>query len=237
MASTDSETQLPLLSPQTVYRLDNFAYASDESAHSVRQFVDAADIDFLYLYGDQGTGKSHLLLAMAEALQQSGQSVRYVSLEELRVMTPTMLSELQVVDVTCLDDLDAIVGERAWEEALFHCFNQIRARGGRLVVAALDVPSRLSLSLPDLQSRLGSGLIYGLNLQDDDLKAQALMKQAQSRGLTLADDICRYLLRRYGRDMSSLMSILNQLDKASMQAKRRLTLPFVRQVLNDVTTR
>lgn len=237
MNSTDSETQLPLLAPQTVFRLDNFAYASDELAHSVSRFIDAADIDYLYVYGDEGTGKSHLLLAMAEALQQAGQTVRYVSLSELRVTTPSMLSELQTADVTCLDDLDAIVGERAWEEALFHCFNQIRTRGGRLVVAAMQAPSALSLTLPDLKSRLGSGLIYALNLQDDDLKAQALIKQAQSRGLSLADDICRYLLRRYGRDMPSLMSILNQLDQASMQAKRRLTLPFVRQVLNDVAPR
>lgn len=237
MNSTDSETQLPLLSPQTVYRLDNFAYASDELAHSVEQFVACAEIDYLYLYGDAGTGKSHLLLAMAEALQQRGQSVRYLSLAELQATTPTMLTELQVADVICMDDLDAIVGEQAWEEALFHCFNQIRLRGGRLLVAAGEPPSRLALRLPDLKSRLGSGLIYGLNLPDDVLKAQALMKQAQSRGLTLADDICRYLLRRYGRDMPSLMAILNQLDKASMQAKRRLTLPFVRQVLNDAAAR
>jgi DnaA family protein len=87
--------------------------------------------------------------------------------------------------------------------------------------------------LPDLRSRLATGLVYQLTSMSDQQKQQALILQAQSRGLSMSDEVAQYLLRHYGRDMPALMTVLQQLDKASLQAKRRLTIPFVRQVLGN----
>ena len=90
------------------------------------------------------------------------------------------------------------------------------------------------IQLADLRSRLATGLIYQLETLDDTAKQQVLIVQAQARGLELPEEVAQYLLRHQSRDMRELIQLLQQLDKASMIEKRRLTIPFVRQVLSPV---
>ncbi len=227
-----AQTQLTLrLSPQEVYRLDNFLFADEALREAVDEFCQEQGYSFLYLCGASGAGKTHLCLAIAEQLQQQT-SVAYLNfLELLQTAEPSALMSLMQADVICCDDIEAINGHQAWQEAFFHAFNELRHQQKRLLVATENPPAQLNIELADLRSRLATGLVFQLPVMADQSKQQALILQAQSRGLILSEDVAQYLLRHYGRDMPSLMAVLQKLDKASLQAQRRLTIPFVKEVM------
>lgn len=230
---SQQETQLTLrLTPHEIFKIDNFIYENNELAQVVNTFCRDKKPDFLYLWGDVGVGKTHLSLAIAEQLQMRGKQANYINLQEVRATTQAeVLPSLINSNVVCLDDLQAICGEADWEEALFHCFNRLREQDHKLLICATQNPAQLPIKLPDLRSRLATGLIYQLPSMTDALKQQALITHAQSRGLILSEEVAQYLLRHYSRDMPSLMLVMQKLDKASLQAQRRLTIPFVREVI------
>jgi DnaA family protein len=226
-------TQLTLrLTPQEIYRFDNYYFHQVEINQALLEFCDQQTIDFVYLWGEKGLGKSHLLIACAERVQQQAKNVVYQSLAELvQTAEPEILQSIENVDYLCLDDIDVIAGHKNWEEALFHCFNRLKLTGCKLLIASHFSPANIDLTLPDLRSRLSTALVYQLPAMSDEDKQQALIVQAQSRGLSLAEGVAQHLLRHYGRDMNSLMAVLQKLDHASLTEKRRLTIPFVSQVL------
>ena len=224
-------TQLPLqLNLKEVYRFDNFHFYQNELKVALTELVDSADTSFIYLWGENSSGKSHLLMATVES---ASKNTLYLPLAELvKSASPDVLEFVEELDLLCIDDLDAIAGKPDWEEALFHCFNRVQLSGCKLLVAAHHNPATVSLTLADLQSRMATALIYQLDSLDDTGKQQALIIQAQARGLDLPDDVANYVLRHHSRDMHVLMVLLQNLDKASLVEKRRLTIPFIRQILN-----
>ncbi len=225
--------QLPLrLNLQELYQLDNFHFQQPELKQALMEFVELASIDFLYLWGNKASGKSHLLMAVAEQVQQSQKRVLYLPLKELvSSASPEVLQTVEQLDLLCIDELEAVAGLKEWEEAIFHCFNRLQHSGCKLLIASIDNPATITIQLADLRSRLATALIYQLETLDDEAKQQVLIIHAQSRGLDLPDEVAKYLLRHHSRDIRVLMNVLQRLDKASMVAKRRLTIPFVRQVL------
>ena len=228
--------QIPLrLNQNEVYQLDNFYFAGPDLQPVVTRFCDLSNIDFLFLWGHQATGKTHLSLAIIEQLQaKTSKQVRYLPLAELvATVSHEVLASVDDLDLLCIDDLDAIAGIEAWEEALFHCFNRLQHTGCKLLIASASNPAMTAIKLPDLRSRLATGLVYQLNTLNDDQKQQMLMLQATSRGLKMSEDVANYLLRHHSRDVMTLMTLLTQLDNASMAEKRRLTIPFARQVLTN----
>lgn len=225
--------QLPLrLNPQELYQLDNFHFQQPELKQALTEFAELVSIDFLYLWGNKASGKSHLLMAIAEQIQHAQKRVLYLPLKELVLSaSPEVLQSVEQLDLLCIDELEAIAGLKDWEEAIFHCFNRLQHSGCKLLIASVDNPAMINIQLADLRSRLATALIYQLETLDDEAKQQVLIIQAQSRGLDLPDEVAKYLLRHHSRDIRILMNVLQRLDKASMVAKRRLTIPFVRQVL------
>ena len=225
--------QLPLrLNPQELYQLNNFHFQQPELKQALMEFSELSAIDFLYLWGNKASGKSHLLMAVAEQVQQSQKQVLYLPLSELvSAASPEVLQSVEQLDLLCIDELEAIAGLKEWEEALFHCFNRLQHSGCKLLIASVDNPAMLNIQLADLRSRLATALIYQLLTLDDEAKQRVLIIHAQSRGLDLPEEVTKYLLRHHSRDIRVLMNVLQRLDKASMVEKRRLTIPFVRQVL------
>lgn len=232
-----SATQLPLrLNPQQVYRLDNFYFGQAEIKQALSAFCELTTLDFLYLWGEKASGKSHLLMAVIDQVQSQKTSKRavYLPLAELVASSsPDVLQSLEQLDLLCLDELEAIAGISEWEEAVFHCFNRLQLTGCKLLIAASANPAAINIQLADLRSRLATGLVYHLDILDDQAKQQALIVQAQVRGLDLPNEVAQYLLRHHSRDVHVLMDLLRDLDKASMAEKRRLTIPFARQVLKS----
>lgn len=187
---------------------------------------------FIYLAGAAGTGKTHLLQAACHAAAQQSHAVAYLPLQQVAEFGAEMLDGLEQLRLVCLDDLQIVVGRADWERALFHLFNKLRESGGRLIVAAALKPAQLGITLPDLTSRLGWGVTYVLEALDDTDKLNALRVRAQARGFELPDEVGRYLLSRLPRDMHALFAVLDQLDYASLAAQRRLTVPFIKSILD-----
>ncbi|CAK0760368.1 DnaA regulatory inactivator Hda [Gammaproteobacteria bacterium] len=183
---------------------------------------------YAYLWGTAGVGKSHLLQAACRIRE----SAAYLPLGELVDHDPGVLEGLEGLDLVCLDDLERIAGHGAWERALCDLYNRLREAGVRLRAAGGAAPTALGLTLADLVSRLGWGPVYHLQGLDDSDKATALRLRAHSRGMDLSEEVARYLLRRQPRDNASLFALLDDLDQASLAAQRRLTIPFVRIVLD-----
>jgi DnaA-homolog protein len=198
---------------------------------AVRACVLGRGEPFLFLWGAAGDGKSHLLQGACELAAAAGIPAAYLPLGQGEELEPAICADLEELELVCLDDLDAIAGQPAWEEALFHLFNRLRERGRHLLAAARPPPAALPLGLPDLRSRLASGLTLGLEPLDDAAKEQLLIAGAAQRGLRLSGDTARYLLHHLPRDNHSLLGFLETLDRASLAEQRRPTIPFIRRLL------
>ena len=185
----------------------------------------------IYLWGGAGVGRSHLLQAACLRFEQGGEPAVYLPLAELVEYGPTMLDNLEQCELVCLDDLDAVAGRSDWEEALFHLFNRLRDSGRRLLLAASSSPRELPVQLADLQSRLTLALVFQLQSLSDEDKLRALQLRASRRGLHLSDEVGRFILTRGERSMSALFELLERLDQASLQAQRKLTIPFLKETL------
>ncbi|MDT8404642.1 DnaA regulatory inactivator Hda [Sulfuriflexus sp.] len=187
---------------------------------------------FVFMHGVTGSGKSHLLQAACHAASERGQPVVYLPLAQRAGFSTTMLEGLEDMGLLCIDDLDSIAGDAEWEEAIFHLYNRVRDAEARLIVAANNHPTALAVQLPDLQSRLVWGLVFKLQSLDDEPLTAALQLRARGRGLELPAEVIAYLLKRCTRDMHSLFDLLEKLDRESLVAQRKLTIPFVRQFVD-----
>ncbi|RJG10080.1 DnaA regulatory inactivator Hda [Pseudomonas cavernicola] len=185
----------------------------------------------IYLWGGDGVGRSHLLQAACLRFEQRGEQAVYLPLAEVADYGPELLDNLEQCELVCLDDLDAVAGRADWEEALFHLFNRLRDSGRRLLLAAAASPRELPVQLADLQSRLTLALVFQLQALSDEDKLRALQLRASRRGLHLTDEVGRFILTRGTRSMSALFELLERLDQASLQAQRKLTIPFLKEIL------
>ncbi|SDG69999.1 regulatory inactivation of DnaA Hda protein [Pseudomonas benzenivorans] len=185
----------------------------------------------IYLWGGEGVGRSHLLQAACLRFEQRGEQAVYLPLAEVVEYGPELLDNLEQCELVCLDDLEAVAGRREWEEALFHLFNRLRDGGRRLLLAAGTSPREVPVKLADLQSRLTLALVFQLHALSDEDKLRALQLRASRRGLHLSDEVGRFILTRGERSMSALFELLERLDQASLQAQRKLTIPFLKETL------
>ena len=184
-----------------------------------------------FIWGSAGCGRTHLLQAASRAVGEQGRSAAYLPLAELADSDPRLLEGLTQLSLVCLDDVQAVAGRRAWEEALMSLCDGLRASGGCLLAAGTQPPMELGLGLKDLATRLAWGPVYALRPPTDADKILLLQQRALGRGLELPEEVGRFLLTRGTRDIPSLLSVLERLDHASLAAQRRLTVPFVRDVL------
>ncbi|NNF40631.1 MAG: DnaA regulatory inactivator Hda [Woeseiaceae bacterium] len=185
-----------------------------------------------WLWGAGASGKTHLLQAVCD---QAGDRSVYVPLSALSLAGPAILDGLASRELVCVDDIDAVAGDADWERALFDLCNQLVDAGSQLVVAARMTPRECPIKLPDLQSRLSKLPVFHLHELDDEQRVAALQLRAMHRGVELPDKTAQYLLQRSRRDMASLYELLDKLDLESLRAQRRLTIPFVRDVLKSKT--
>lgn len=219
---------------------DNF-YAENSLVllDSLRQnFVDVQQ-PFFYIWGGKSSGKSHLLKAVSNHYLLNQQTSSYIPLEKSQYFSPMVLDNAEQLDVICLDDIQVVAGDEAWELAIFNLFNQIRGQQGLfgsghktlLLISADCPPHQLKINLPDLRSRLTWGEVYQLNDLTDDQKRIILQRNAYQKGMELSDEVANFLLKRLDRDLQTLSTELDRLDRASLQAQRKLTVPFVKEIL------
>lgn len=228
-----SITQLTLeLSLKDEATFDNFYPGNNVEILSVlKKVVYGQGEKSIYLQGGKSLGCSHLLQAACHfAYSQQIRSV-YLPFSQLLNFTPELLHGLESVDLICLDDLQLIAGQLQWEESVFHLFNRVYDIGGRLIIGAKDLPKAIGFNLPDLISRLSWGVVYKLQPLTDQEKIAALIMRAYRRGMYLSNEVANYILTHSPRQMDTLFAALDVLDQASLAAQRRLTIPFIKEVL------
>jgi DnaA-homolog protein len=206
------------------------AHNAEALAHAER--VAAGEARGLsWLTGPHGAGKTHLLHAICAAAAANGARSGFVPLAELGSLGVGVLEGLPQLECLCLDDLDRVSGNADWERAIFALLREVEERGGSLVVAARSPPALVSWALADLGSRCTAAAVLALRPLDEQEQVAALRLRARVRGVELPDETLQWLQRRFPRDMGALYELLDTLDKAALAAQRRLTIPFIREVL------
>lgn len=228
-----SVPQLPLaLRYPPDQRLESFIAPPSGVVAQLQAIATTHRTDWLYIAGGPGTGKTHLALALCAYSESAGRRAAYLPLVAASGRLGDALDALEGNDVVALDGLEAIAGNRDDEVALFDFHNRARSTGVNLLYAARSMPDELGLALPDLNSRLLQCNRVLLNVLDDAGRAAVLRDRAQRRGLVLEEAAIDWLLARMDRDLVGLIALLERLDRESMAAQRRVTIPFLRQVLD-----
>lgn len=187
--------------------------------------ADPGVFDQIYLWGQPGSGRSHLLraaLACAEAARRPVLALNAAQLDEQLAAPPGGL--------VIVDDVDRL-GEAA-QITLFRTFNAARLVGLALLLAGPLPPLLLKLR-EDLRTRIGATLVYEVQPLSDADKAAALRRHAQDRGLPIDTAIIDYLLRHGRRDLPTLLAAIDRLDRASLEQKRLPSLPLLREIMQE----
>lgn len=185
----------------------------------------------IYLWGQAGLGKSHLLQACCNQAHREQLTAFYFAFAAAVLPDPALLTDLERFDLVCLDNIDGFAGDPVWERAFFNFFNRHREQGHRLIVSASCPPDRLPVRLPDLKTRLSWGLTLKLKPLSDDDTIAALIFKARQMGFEITPPAGDYLLKHYRRDRAALWGLLEKLDRASLAAQRKLTRTFLKAVL------
>lgn len=203
--------------------LNNFVIAANsELVQRLRSLGDARSFEALYLWGPQACGKSHLLAATAELARRKRPVVSLRGAEAGAELT------LAPGSLLVIDDVQELAAEA--QVALFRAFNAARFLGLALLLAGTEPPLRLELR-EDLRTRIGQTLIYEIQSLSEEQKASALLRHAIERGMLIDSSVLQYLLRHGRRDLSSLMTLLDSLDRASLEQKRPPTVPLLRELM------
>ncbi len=221
-----------------IHQIDDETFATFNSdnnlllLNSVRKNFSQLQQPFFYLWGETGTGKTHFLKAAVNEFLRAQRRAIYVPLSKSCYFSPAVLENLEQKELVCLDDLQSVIGDPEWEVAIFDLINRIKETKKTLLLMSADQsPTSLNVKLPDLASRLTWGEIYQLSTLNEAQKRQVLQENARMRGIELPEETTNFLLKRMDRDLKTLSETLSILDKASLQAKRKLTIPFVKEVL------
>jgi DnaA family protein len=224
--------QIPLqLEARRPDRFEDFIAGPNENVLAAVKLLLDEPGGNLFLSGPDGSGKSHLLNALCHAARERGLAAFYIALKRLPEEAAASLEGLRILDLVCVDDLECVTGNPVWETALFSCFNEVRAAGGRLLVSSSLPLASLNFHLPDLASRLAWGVRQNLRLPDEQGKLEILQQRARTLRIDLPEDVQNYLLKHGKRDMASLLQALEQLKDAAFVSKRKITVPLAREIL------
>ncbi len=210
------------IAPAPAPTLDSFVSGRNgELLVSLYALANGSNRDhFIYLWGEPGCGRSHLLRAVIAAAQREGRAAVWFD----------PANEAADDALVAADDVDRLDADA--QVALFNLHNRLRAGSGALLASGGAAPAQLTLRA-DLNTRLAAGLIYQVHGLDDAEKAAALRGHADARGFRLSREVTDYLLRHAERDMPSLLALLDALDRYSLANRRAITVPLLRELLNQ----
>lgn len=186
---------------------------------------------YLFIWGLEGSGCSHLLQAVCQQAAQEQLTCAYLPMSELKDYVPVLLEGMEKLDVICVDNIEVIADKPDWQEGFFHLFNRLSTRQGRILISADQAPRYLPIALADLNSRLCQGVVFHIKPLTEEEKMLAFMRRAKKRGLLVSEEVMQFILNRCPRDTRTLFALLEKLDRRSLQAGRRLTIPFVKEVM------
>ena len=189
------------------------------------------DSPVFYLWGPQGVGKTHLLQAACRKATERARRAAYISFADMSTLSPEIFVGLGEFQLVCIDGVERCPEGTLWQLAMINLYHQLEENGGCLYVASrcpiTDLPG-----FEDLRSRLAAGLSARLRPLPDDIRAAVLQARARMRGFELSAEVSAFILRRFSRDMHALLGVLDLLDRYSLIDQRRITVPYVRELLS-----
>lgn len=228
--------QLPLgLRWPSHQRIETYLAGGNAAAlESVRAVALGQSDAWLFLQGARDSGKTHLLIGACRAALESGRGARYLPLDSLGESRAEAIANFgaQAGELLAIDDVQAIARETEAERALFDLYNRARESRATLLFAASASPNQLGVQLPDLGSRLSAGTQMILQPLDETGRRAVLRSRAQQRGLEIDEAVLDWLFARQPRDLAALMKLFERLDHAALAAQRRITIPFLREMLS-----
>ena len=192
----------------------------------------------IYLWGQVGSGRTHLLQACCHAFRKQSLSCTYLTFHKKEKKFSEIQEEhifMKNYQLICIDDIEQVLGKtKSYEVSLFNLYQHVLTHGHTLMVAASCSPKQLPCLLPDLQSRLSSGLTFHVQALSDAQKKQVMQHRAAFYGLTLTDHVTHFLLTHYARDLGGLLQQIDRLNQASFIEKQPITIPLVKRYLTEV---
>ncbi|MCU4674689.1 DnaA regulatory inactivator Hda [Catenovulum sp. 2E275] len=202
---------------------------------NLKQFINLESQQYsrqlLYIHGASGCGKSHILQAICHFADELGKTAQYLPAEQLMQLPKEFTLGLESNDLLVIDDVDLLVSDYDWQQALFDLINRCLEQGCKLLFSAKLPASDVGFELPDLISRLNWGEIWLLKPLSDVQRQAMLQLRSEARGIPMSDDLASYIVLRCQQDNASILKCLERLDKESLTEKRRLTIPFVKNVM------
>lgn len=210
-----------------------FAGTNAAALATLQQVVTGAQASWPFLAGARGSGKTHLLIAACQLATENDCSVQYLPLQRVKAPLETAIRSSGGSQFLAVDDVQQVAGNAAAEHALFDLYNRARAEGTTMLFAAREAPAQLALGLPDLRSRLGACTLLPLQPLTEQERRKVLREHAAARGIRLDDAVLDWLFTRHARDLVALHDLLERMDRASLAARRRITIPFLREFLRE----
>ena len=186
----------------------------------------------IWLAGLEGFGKTHLLHAFINSHEHENKKVLYLPMSESQDFTPDILDNLAQYDLVAIDDIENIIGDMTWEEQLLKFYEDSYSTRNKILITAHDTPKGLNFLLPDLSSRFNLALIERIRPMNEDEMIKAILIHSKARGFDLPEDSAKYLINRVPRDVSVLIDMIKLLDYESLSMQRKLTIPFIKTVLD-----
>ena len=217
-------------------QLNNFSFSGAPAlAPALDDLLMSEKADSVYVFGAQGVGKSHLLQGCVLRAQEMGQQAIYISCRELiqipSVQADECLEGLESNALICVDDIDHLINDMHWAQAWFHLYNKLMQQDHHLVISATLNPRTVVCHLNDLRSRLQLANVFQLMVLDEEASGRLLQEKAQQKGLHLTNEHVAYIFSRSPRGLANVLAVLDLLDTASWHEKRRITIPFIKQVM------
>lgn len=185
----------------------------------------------IYLWGEQETGKTHLLQACCQVAHKQHKTSFYLSLDNQHLPSSSLLDGLENIDLVCLDNIEQVAGNEEWEQAFLHFYDLHRDNDGYLLVSSSCPPKLLTIEHSDLKNRMNWGLTVQLHPLDEQQQLQALIHKANDLGFEIPLNVGEFLMAHYAHDMPTIWELLGKIDHATLVAKSKLTIPLLKEIM------
>jgi len=206
-------------------------FISEENSHLLSLLKDSDFLDDLFIYGTKESGKTFLLQAMCNSYSSMSKSSLYIPLRKVMNYGIEIFESLENIDLICIDGIEEVISKIEWEKAIFNLINKALISESRLILTSSKDLKSLNFSLPDLESRIRKFQSYELHPINDKDIFDALKYISKLTSINLGDKEAKYLVTYSQRNISNLVHILESLDQLSMEMKRKITIPLIKEVI------
>ena len=206
-------------------------YTSQENSHLVSILKDTNFSDDLFIYGTKESGKTFLLQALCNSYSSMSKSSLYIPLNKVMNYGVEIFESLENMNLVCVDGIEEAISKIEWEKAIFNLINKALISKSRLILSSSQDLKSLNFTLPDLESRIRKIQSFELYPINDKDIFDALKYISKLASINLGDKEAKYLVTYSQRNISNLVHILESLDQLSMEMKRKITIPLIKEVI------